>query len=62
MRPKSLSVAEIEFIAFRLAERFMKFMEGVNKLIEGPTPPENPDCKWCDYRHHGEKYAHLFKK
>jgi len=41
---------------------FLKFMKGVNKLLDGPVPPENPDCKWCEYRHYGEKYAHLFKK
>lgn len=41
---------------------FLKFMKEVSDLIEGTTPPENPDCKWCEYRHHGEKYSHLFKK
>ncbi len=43
-------------------ENFVKFIEDANKLLEGPIPPENPNCKWCEYRHHGEKYAHLFKK
>jgi CRISPR/Cas system-associated exonuclease Cas4 (RecB family) len=43
-------------------ENFLKFMKDVSKLLEGPTPPENPSCKWCEYRHHGEKYAHLFGK
>lgn len=42
-------------------ENFIKFIEDINKLVEGPIPPENPECKWCDYRHHGEKYSHLFK-
>lgn len=41
---------------------FLKFMDGVSKLIEGTIPSENPDCKWCEYRHYGEKYAHLFNK
>ena len=41
-------------------ENFLKFMKEVNDLLEEPTPPENPDCKWCEFRHHGEKYAHLF--
>ncbi len=41
---------------------FLKFMEGVNALLEGPVPPENPDCKWCEYRHYGETYAHVFNK
>jgi len=29
MRPKSLSIAEIEFIAFRLAEKFMTWDEPI---------------------------------
>ncbi len=41
-------------------ENFMNFIKDINKLLEGPTPQENPDCKWCEYRHYGEKYAHLF--
>ncbi len=41
-------------------DNFLKFIKGVNELIEGPIPPENKDCKWCGYRHYGEKYAHLF--
>jgi len=43
-------------------ENFLKFMEDINKLLEGPVPSENPSCKWCEYRHYGEKYAHLFDK
>lgn len=42
-------------------DNFLKFIKGVSDLLEGPIPPENPDCKWCGYRHYGEKYAHLFK-
>ena len=41
-------------------EDFLKFMAGVQKLLAGPTQPENPECKWCQYRHFGEKYSHLF--
>lgn len=41
-------------------ESFLKFMKEVNDLLEGPTPKENADCKWCEFRHYGEKYAHLF--
>lgn len=41
-------------------DNFIKFVEDANKLLEGPVPPENPNCKWCGYRHYGEKYAHLF--
>lgn len=43
-------------------ENFLKFIKGIHDLLEGPTPPENPNCKWCEYRHYGEEYAHLFKK
>lgn len=43
-------------------DSFLKFMKDVSDLLEGPVPPENPNCKWCEYRHYGEKYTHLFKK
>jgi len=43
-------------------ENFVKFVKDINKLLEGPVPPENSNCKWCEYRHYGEKYAHLFNK
>lgn len=39
---------------------FIKFIQGIQEILSGPIPPENPDCKWCDYRHYGEKYTHLF--
>ena len=42
-------------------DSFLKFLNEISKLLEGPTPPENPECKWCAYRHFGEKFAHLFK-
>ena len=41
-------------------DEFVGFIQGIQKLLDGPVPPENPDCKWCEYRHYGEKYAHLF--
>lgn len=32
-------------------DRFYAFISEVSKLLNGPTPPENPDnCKWCYYR------------
>ncbi len=43
-------------------DTFLEFMKEVHGLLDGPMPPENPDCKWCGYRHYGEKYSHLFKK
>ena len=39
-------------------DSFLKFIQGVNDLLEGPTPPENPNCQWCKYRHLGETLAH----
>lgn len=41
---------------------FVSFVQDIQKLLDGPTPQENPNCKWCDFRHYGEKYAHLFVK
>lgn len=43
-------------------EDFVNFIQGIQTLIDGPVPPENQNCKWCEFRHHGEKYAHLFVK
>lgn len=37
---------------------FTSFITEVSGLLEGPTPPENPDCNWCKYRHLGEALAH----
>lgn len=37
---------------------FLQFINDVNNLLEGPTPPENMDCQWCKYRHLGEKLSH----
>jgi CRISPR/Cas system-associated exonuclease Cas4 (RecB family) len=39
-------------------DAFSTFINGVSTLLEGPTPPENPDCKWCKYRHVEEKLSH----
>jgi CRISPR/Cas system-associated exonuclease Cas4 (RecB family) len=43
-------------------DTFVKFIRGIHELLEGPVPPENPDCDWCKYRHLGEQTAHLWKK
>lgn len=40
---------------------FVNFIQGIQKLLDGPVPPEESNCRWCQYRHYGEKYAHLFK-
>lgn len=39
-------------------DSFLQFMGEVSSLLEGPTPPENPNCNWCKYRHLGETLAH----
>ena len=31
-------------------ESFYNFISEVTELLQGPTPPENPDCRWCKYR------------
>ena len=36
-------------------DSFSEFIGGVSLLLEGPTPPLNPNCLWCQYRHLGEK-------
>lgn len=30
---------------------FLDFIEGVDKLLDGPIPKEGDTCKWCEYRH-----------
>ncbi len=42
-------------------DTFLQFMKEVHALIEGPVPPENLNCRWCEYRHYGEQYAHIFE-
>lgn len=37
---------------------FIKFMKSINELLKGPMPDEGKECKWCQYRHLGEKLAH----
>ena len=37
---------------------FSNFIAEVSGLLEGPTPPENPNCNWCKYRHLGEALTH----
>lgn len=38
---------------------FVNFIKGIQTLLDGPVPPENPTCRWCGYRHLGEKLAGL---
>jgi CRISPR/Cas system-associated exonuclease Cas4 (RecB family) len=37
---------------------FFDFMKKVDTLLAGPKPPESKTCKWCQYRHVGEKLTH----
>jgi CRISPR/Cas system-associated exonuclease Cas4 (RecB family) len=38
---------------------FINFMIEIDKLLAGPMPAESKTCKWCQYRHFGEKLVHL---
>ena len=37
---------------------FIDFAQEVNALLTGPMPAEGVGCKWCQYRHKGDKLAH----
>ena len=39
-------------------EGFLKFMKDIDELLAGQLPPEGENCKWCKYRHLGEKLSH----
>jgi CRISPR/Cas system-associated exonuclease Cas4 (RecB family) len=39
-------------------EGFLSFAQEVDKLLAGKIPAEDPNCKWCAYRHTGEKITH----
>lgn len=41
---------------------FLAFIKEVDALLSGPTPKEGERCKWCEYRHLGDKIAHLTNK
>ena len=41
-------------------EGFLKFMKDIDILLSSPLPEENKDCKWCQYRHLGEKLTHNY--
>jgi hypothetical protein len=49
--PKWLEIPDDQFA-------FIEFAQKVDKILAGPLPEEDPDCKWCKYRHLGEVYAH----
>lgn len=37
---------------------FFEFMKSIDTLLAGPLPEECDTCKWCQYRHIGEKLTH----
>lgn len=39
-------------------DKFLEFLRGIEALLTGPLPPENPACQWCKYRHLGERRSH----
>lgn len=38
--------------------KFFGFVKEVENLLTGSMPEENPDCRWCKYRHIGEQFSH----
>ncbi|MCL5407649.1 MAG: PD-(D/E)XK nuclease family protein [Patescibacteria group bacterium] len=41
---------------------FTNFIKDVDKLLTGPLPDEDQNCKWCAYRHTGENIIHKEEK
>ncbi len=39
-------------------EGFLKFMKSIDELLSSSLPGEGKDCRWCQYRHLGEKLVH----
>ncbi len=37
---------------------FFEFIKQIDRLLAGPLPSENEECKWCQYRHIGETISH----
>jgi len=38
---------------------FLQFAKDIDTLLSGPAPEEDSNCKWCNYRHEGERIAHV---
>jgi CRISPR/Cas system-associated exonuclease Cas4 (RecB family) len=38
---------------------FIAFARGIDKLLAGGAPAEGEECRWCEYRHKGERIAHI---
>lgn len=43
-------------------QKFFHFIKSIDKLLTEPLPPESKTCKWCQYRHIGEKISHQQNK
>lgn len=41
---------------------FMEFAKAIDQLLQGSAPHEGKTCKWCQYRHTGEKISHSQKE
>jgi hypothetical protein len=41
---------------------FFEFMKQIDTLLTDPLPEESKTCKWCLYRHVGEKLSHSEEK
>lgn len=39
-------------------KHFLDFAKKIDELLSSPLPEESKTCKWCQYRHTGEKFAH----
>lgn len=39
-------------------DEFLVFIKSIDQLLSGPMPKESDTCKWCQYRHLGEKLSH----
>lgn len=39
-------------------EKFKKFAQEIDGLLQGPPPKESTNCQWCRYRHVGDEITH----
>lgn len=39
-------------------KHFLDFAKKIDELLSSPLPEESNACKWCQYRHVGEKFTH----
>ena len=53
-----IDMAPTWFEVESVEKEFVDFMDEIGGLLAGPLPKENPNCKWCEYRHYGERVSH----